>query len=107
MEHGLLEAGAGARYNDVPAVTFVIDAGLFRAYPLYVELETHNPLSRGQTVAHPVTDQGSLGDRAANATVCMEVDAPSLTGLFTKRIVGYQPRAISSESIPEGRPVDG
>ena len=102
VEQGLLEAGAGVRYNDVPAVAFAIDAGLFRACPLYVEIETHSPLSRGQTVADPVADQGNLGGRAANATVCMEVDAPRLTDLFTHRIVGYEPRAISSERIPEG-----
>ena len=36
VEQGLLEAGAGVRYNDVPAVAYAIDAGLFRALPLYV-----------------------------------------------------------------------
>ena len=96
VEQGLLEAGAGVRYNDVPAVAFAIDADLFRAFPFYVEIETHSPLSRGQTVA----DRGNLRGRAANATVCMEVDAPRLTRLFTDRIVSYQPSAISSGNRP-------
>ena len=81
----MLGADAGVRYNDVPAVAFAIDPGLFRAFPVYVEIETHNPLSRGQTVA----DQENLGGRAANITVCMEVDAPRLAALFTDRIAGY------------------
>ena len=102
VDHGLMEAGAGVRYNDVPAVAFAIDAGLFRAFPRHVEIETHDPLSRGQTVADPVTVQGNLGGRAANVTVCMEVDAPRLTDLFTGRVVGYQIPVISSEEIPRG-----
>ena len=98
VEQGLLEAGAGVRYNDVPAVAFAIDAGLFRAFPMYVEIETHSPLSQGQTVA----DRRNLLDNAANAKVCMEVDGPRLTDLFTSRIVGYQTTAFDSEKIPEG-----
>ena len=107
VEQGLLEAGAGVRYNDVPAVAFAIDAGLFRAFPFYVEIETHSPLCRGQTVAHPVAEKGNLVGRTANATVCMEVDAQRLTDLFTGRISGYQPAAINSQKKPEGRPADG
>ena len=98
VERGLLEAGAGVRYNDVPAVAFAIDPGLFRAFPFYVEIETHSPLTRGQTVA----DQKNLGGRAANVTVCMEVDAQRLTDLFTNRIAGYEPKEISSEQIADG-----
>lgn len=97
VERGLLEAGAGVRYNDVPAVAYAINPGLFHAFPLYVEIETHSPLSRGQTVA----DRGNLRGHAANVTVCMEVDAPRLTGLFTSRIAGYQPKAIRSEQIAD------
>ena len=103
VERGLLEAGGGVRYNDVPAIAYAIDASLFRAFPLFVEIETHSPLSRGQTVA----DRGNLGGRATNATVCMEVDAPRLTDLFTGRIVGFQTTATNSEKIPDGRPADG
>ena len=95
---GLLEAGAGVRYNDVPAIAFAIDAGMFRSVSFYVEIETHSELSRGQTVA----DRGNLKGRTANTAICMEVDAPRLAALFTDRIVGYQSMAISTEQIAGG-----
>ena len=87
VQQGLLEAGAGVRYNDVPAVAYAVDSGLFRAFPFYVEIESNSPLTRGQTVAAPEI----IGGRPANVTACLEVDAPRLTELFTSRIAGYQP----------------
>ena len=41
----------GVRYNDMPAIGYAIDPGLFTARPAYVEIETHSELTKGQTVA--------------------------------------------------------
>ena len=41
----------GVRYNDMPAMGYAIDSGLFTARPAFVEIETHSELTKGQTVA--------------------------------------------------------
>ena len=69
----------GVRYNDMPAIGYVIDPGLFTARPAYVEIETHSELTRGQTVA-------DWNTAAPNARICLEVDAEALSALFTERL---------------------
>ena len=69
----------GVRYNDMPAVGYAIDPGLFTARPAYVEIETHSELTKGQTVADWNAPQ-------PNARICQEVDADALTALFTERL---------------------
>jgi len=87
---GFLSEAGGARYNDVPAVAYAIDPGLFRTRDLYVEIETHSELTRGQTVA----DLRNLTGQPPNAKVCLGVDVPRLTEMFTRRIVAYQPAVL-------------
>ena len=87
IDRGLLGKGDGVRYNDLPAVAFAIDASLFGFYKYYVEIETQSPVTRGQTVAH----RNAPGGPSPNATVCLEIDAPRLAELFTKRMTGYRP----------------
>lgn len=71
----------GVRYNDMPAIGYAIDPGLFTARPAYVEIETHSELTKGQTVADwNATDP--------NARIYLEVDADALTALFTERLCG-------------------
>jgi len=84
---GLLTDAEGVRYNDMPAVAFAIDPSLFGARDLYVAIETHSPLARGQTVA----DLRNTTGRPSNARVCLEVDAARLAALFTQRLAGYRP----------------
>jgi inosine-uridine nucleoside N-ribohydrolase len=84
---GLLADAEGVRYNDVPAVAFAIDPSLFGARDLYVAIETHSPLARGQTVA----DLRNTTGHPPNARVCLEVDAARLAALFTQRLAGYRP----------------
>ena len=69
----------GVRYNDMPAVGYAINPGLFTARPAYVEIETHSELTKGQTVA----DWNAANP---NARICLEVDAAALTALFTERL---------------------
>ena len=69
----------GVRYNDMPAIGYVIDPGLFTARTAYVEIETHSDLTRGQTVA-------DWNAAEPNARICLEVDADALTALFTERL---------------------
>ena len=76
---GRISADEGVRYNDMPAVGYAIDPGLFTASPALVEIETHSELTRGQTVA----DWNAAGP---NARICLEVDAFALTALFTERL---------------------
>jgi inosine-uridine nucleoside N-ribohydrolase len=81
----LLTDPNGVHYNDVPAVAYAIDPSLFGAQDLYVAIETQSPLTRGQTVA----DRRNISGHPPNARVCLEVDAPRLTALFTQRVAGY------------------
>jgi inosine-uridine nucleoside N-ribohydrolase len=82
---GLLADPNGVHYNDVPAVAYAIDPTLFSTQDFYVTIETQSPLTRGQTVA----DRRNISGNPTNARVCLEVDVPRLTTLFTERIVGY------------------
>ena len=69
----------GVRYNDMPAIGYAIDPGLFTARPAYVEIETHSELTKGQTVA-------DWNAAEPNARICLEVDTDALTALFTERL---------------------
>ncbi len=69
----------GVRYNDMPAIGYAIDPGLFTARPAYVEIETLSELTKGQTVA-------DWNAAEPNARICLEVDADALTALFTERL---------------------
>ena len=71
----------GVRYNDMPAIGYAIDPGLFTARPAYIEIETHSELTRGQTVA----DWNAANP---NARICLDVEADALTALFTNRLCG-------------------
>ncbi len=84
VQRGLLAAGEGVRYNDLPAVAYAVDPGLFRVEELYVAVETGSKLCRGQTVA----DRRGVTGKPPNARVCLGVDAPRLTELFTERLAG-------------------
>ncbi len=75
----------GVRYNDVPSVAYTIEPGLFQTQDFYVTIETQSSISRGQTVA----DRRRVSGISSNAQVCLGVDAPRLTALFTERITGY------------------
>ena len=83
---GYLSEAGGVRYNDVPAVAYAVDPGLFQAHDLYIEIDTHSDLTRGQTVA----DLRNLTGQPPNVKVCLDVDSPRPTGLFTRRIVAYR-----------------
>ena len=74
------------RYNDVPAVAFAVDPDLFQCDDFYVEIETHSPVTRGQTVAHRQPSEGY----SPNVSVCLKVDGLRLAEMFTDRIVGYR-----------------
>ena len=78
-KRGLLSPGDGVRYNDMPAVGYLIDPTLFSVVPAQVEIETNSNLTRGQTVA-------DWNAPNPNAEVCMEVDSDRLTALFTSRL---------------------
>ena len=84
--NGLLDDPAGARYNDMPAVAYLVDPGLFGSRRLHVEVETCGQRTLGQTVA----DLRAHGGQPPNATVCLQVDAPRVTELFTQRIEGLR-----------------
>jgi inosine-uridine nucleoside N-ribohydrolase len=86
VERGLLEEGGGVRYNDLPAITFMVDPNLFGCSEMFVEIETHISTARGQTVAHQIGSDARL----PNATVCLEVDGERAAALFTERIIGYR-----------------
>ena len=69
----------GVRYNDMPAIGYAINPGLFTARPAFVEIETHSELTKGQTVA-------DWNAPEPNASICLDVDAAALTVLFTERL---------------------
>ena len=76
---GRIGAGDGVRYNDMPAVGYAVNPGLFGARAARVEIETHSELTRGQTVA-------DWDAAEPNARVCLEVDSAALTDMFTRRV---------------------
>ncbi len=84
---GLLTDPQGVRYNDVPAVAYAINPGWFQTRELYVSVDHHSPVTRGQTVA----DVRGMTGNPPNVRVCLEVDAPALTAAFTERVAGYSP----------------
>ena len=78
---GRIRPGEGVRYNDMPAVGYAVNPGLFTTRSAYVEIETHSELTKGQTVADWSAPQ-------PNARICLEVDAAALTAMFTERVCG-------------------
>ncbi|MBI3329855.1 MAG: nucleoside hydrolase [Nitrospinae bacterium] len=84
-ERGLKPHGTGVHYNDVPAIAYVIAPWLYDIRAYYVRISTHDPLTRGQTVA----DVANLWRQPPNAKVLLGVDAAQLTEMFTTRVVGY------------------
>ena len=69
----------GVRFNDMPAVGYAINPGLFTVRPALVRIETQSELTRGQTVA-------DWEARETNAGICLEVNSRGLTALFTERL---------------------
>ena len=76
---GRIGADDGVRYNDMPAIGYAVNPGLFTARPAFVEIETHSELTKGQTVA-------DWNATEPNARICLEVDAAALTAMFTERL---------------------
>ncbi len=76
---GRIGSDEGVRYNDMPAVGYAINPGLFNARPAFVEIETHSELTKGQTVA-------DWNAAEPNARICLDVDAAALTAMFTERL---------------------
>jgi len=81
-QRGLLRHPDSIRYNDVPAVAYVIDPSLFTCQNLYVRIETQGQLTRGQTVA----DLHGQSGMPPNVTVAFGVDAARLTHLWVERL---------------------
>ncbi len=77
---GRIGADEGVRYNDMPAVGYAVNPGLFTARPAFVEIETHSELTKGQTVA-------DWNAAEPNARVCLGVDSAALTAMFTERLL--------------------
>jgi inosine-uridine nucleoside N-ribohydrolase len=84
---GLLQPGKVVGYNDLPAIAYAIDPGLFEIQEYYVRISTHDELTRGQTVA----DVTNMRGQPPNAKVLMDVDATRMTELFTGRVIDYVP----------------
>ena len=78
-DRGLLSPGEGVRFNDMPAVGYAVDPGLFTTTPARVEIETRSEEGRGRTVA-------DWSAPNPNALVCTGVDSAALTELFTRRL---------------------
>jgi inosine-uridine nucleoside N-ribohydrolase len=79
-QRGLLRHPDSVRYNDVPAVAYVIDPSLFTCQEVYVRIETQGQLTRGQTVA----DLLGQGNAPPNVTVAFAVDTARLTQLWVE-----------------------
>jgi inosine-uridine nucleoside N-ribohydrolase len=79
---GLLRHPDSIRYNDVPAIAYVIDPSLFTCQDVHVRIETQGQLTRGQTIA----DLRSQGVEPPNVTVAFAVDAARLTHLWVERV---------------------
>ena len=84
---GLLRDPDRVRYNDVPAMAYVIDPSLFTCQKAYVSIETQGQLTRGQTVA----DLRGQGSPPPNVTVAFGVDAVRLTHLWVERVANLSP----------------
>jgi inosine-uridine nucleoside N-ribohydrolase len=81
-QRGLLRHPDSIRYNDVPAMAYVIDPSLFTCQDVHVRIETQGQLTRGQTVA----DRRGQGSAPPNVTVAFGVDAARLTHLWVERV---------------------
>jgi inosine-uridine nucleoside N-ribohydrolase len=81
-QRGLLRHPDSIRYNDVPALAYVIDSSLFTCRDVHVCIETQGQLTRGQTVA----DLRGQGSAPPNVTVAFGVDAARLTHLWVERV---------------------
>jgi inosine-uridine nucleoside N-ribohydrolase len=79
---GLLHHAGGVRYNDVPAVAYVVDPALFSCRDLHVRIETSGVYTRGQTVA----DLHGQSGIPPNVSVALGVDAARLTHLWVERV---------------------
>lgn len=85
---------------DPSAVAVAIDSTLVKVQEMHVDVETKGEFTRGETVGnrHGVVERNVLrGDHyviegvdkvAANAKVCIEVDADRFLQLFVSRIRG-------------------
>jgi inosine-uridine nucleoside N-ribohydrolase len=81
-QRGLLRHPDSIRYNDVPAMAYVVDPSLFTCRDVHVRIETQGQLTRGQTVA----DLRGQGSAPPNVTVAFGVDAARLTALWVERV---------------------
>jgi inosine-uridine nucleoside N-ribohydrolase len=81
-QRGLLRHPDSIRYNDVPAIAYVIDPSLFTCQDVHVRIETQGQLTRGQTIA----DLHGHGGAPPNVTVAFAVDAARLTQLWIERV---------------------
>jgi inosine-uridine nucleoside N-ribohydrolase len=72
-------------YNDVPAIAYLIDPGLFDAHPYNVRISTRDELTRGETVA----DVADIHQQPPNAQVLMDVNPAALKKLFLERVTHY------------------
>lgn len=68
----------GVKYNDVTAMAYVVEPSLFERKELYVRIETHGSLTRGQTVA----DQTGVTGQLPNVTMAVDVKARRLAELW-------------------------
>ena len=84
-DRGLKPPGTGVHYNDVPAIAYAIDSRLFELREYSVRIATHDPLTRGQTVA----DVANRWRQPPTAKVPMGIDAAQVTEMLTSRVVGY------------------
>jgi inosine-uridine nucleoside N-ribohydrolase len=90
-QRGLLRHSGGVRYNDMPAIAYVIDASLFTCRDVYILIETQGHYTRGQTVADM---EGQSGEKP-NVTAAFEVDVSRLTALWIERVTRLNPTAPS------------
>ena len=87
IDRGLQTQADGVRYNDLPAAAYTVAPEWFGCTDYYVQIETHSPIARGQTVADRQAPEG----KALNAKVCLEVNAAVLAETFTQRLSDYRP----------------
>jgi len=72
-------------YNDVPAISYLVNSDLFEIRDYFVQISTHDEITRGQTVA----DIAGHLDQPANVKVLFNVDAVSLKDLFIDRLINF------------------
>ena len=75
--------GPGAvKYNDVPAMSYVIAPPLFEPRHLYVRIATGNELPQGQTLA----DLDGQTKEQPNTLVALDVDGARLSEMWADRV---------------------